>query len=89
MTQQRVTTSSFEERLQARRDCRQNEKEILDEAAALRKDVPQHEFAAHLDAAGAGPDAAREREEKIRNRIALQEERYAAQRTRQDRGLSM
>ena len=55
LTQMDVTTNSFEERRQARQDCRQKEKEVLDEAAALRKDVPQHELAAHLGAAGAGP----------------------------------
>ena len=48
-----VTTNSFEERRQARQDCRQKEQEILDEAAALGKDVPQHELAAHLGAAAA------------------------------------
>ena len=89
MTQQRVTTSSFEERLQARQDCRQAEKEILDEAAALRKDMPQHELAAHLGGAGAGPDAVREREEEIRNRIAQEQEKQAALRMSQDRGMSM
>ena len=89
MTQQRVTTSSFEERLQARQDCRQKEKEVLDEAAALRKDVPQHELAAHLHAAGAGPDAVREREEEIRNRIAQEQEKQAALRMSRDRGISM
>jgi len=89
MTQQRVTTSSFEERLQARQDCRQKEQETLDEAAALRKDVPQHELAAHLGAAGAGPDAVREREEEIRNRIAQEQEKQAAQRMSRDRGMSM
>ena len=89
MTQQRVTTSSFEERLQARQDCRQKEQETLDEAAALRKDVPQHELAAHLGAAGAGPDAVREREEEIRNRIAQEQEKQAALRMSRDRGMSM
>ncbi len=89
MTQQRVTTSSFEERLQARQDCRQKEQEVLDEAAALRKDVPQHELTAHLGAAGAGPDAVREREEEIRNRIAHEQEKQAALRMRRDRGMSM
>jgi len=89
MTQQRVTTSSFEERLQARQDCRQKEQETLDEAAALRKDVPQHELAAHLGAAGAGRDAVQEREEEIRNRIAQEQEKQAALRMSQDRGMSM
>ena len=89
MTQQRVTTSSFEERQQARQDCRQKEQEILDEAAAIRKDMPQHELAAHLGAAGAGPDAVREREEEIRNRIAQEQEKQAALRMSQDRGISM
>ena len=89
MTQQRVTTSSFEERLQARQDCRQKEQEILDEAAALRKDVPQHELAGHLGAAGAGPDAVREREEEIRNSIAQKQEKQAALRMSRDRGMSM
>ena len=89
MTQQRVTTSSFEERLEARRDCRQREKEILDEAVALGRDMPQHELAAHLGAAGAGPDAVREREEEIRNRIAQEQEKQAALRMSRDRGMSM
>ena len=89
MTQQRVTTTSFEERMQAREDCRQKEQEVLDEAAALRKDVPQHELAAHLGVVGAGPDAVREREEEIRNRIAQEQERQAAQRMSRDRGISM
>ena len=84
-----VTTTSFEERLQARRDCRQKEKEVLDEAAALRKDVPKHELAAHLGVAGAGPDAVREREEEIRKRIAQEQEKQAAQRMSRDRGMSM
>ena len=89
LTQIDVTTSSFEERLQARQDCRQKEQEILDEAAALRKDMPKHELAAHLGAAGAGPDAVREREEEIRNRIAQEQEKQAALRMSQDRGMSM
>ena len=89
VTQQRVTTTSFEERLQARQDCRQKKKEILDEAAALRKDVPQHELAAHLGAAGAGPDAVLGREEEIRNRIAQEREKQAALRMSWDRETSM
>ena len=89
MTQMRVTTSSFEERLQARRDCEQKEKEVLGEAAALGKDVPQHELAAHLGAADAGPDAVREREEEIRNRIAKEQEKQAALRMSKERGMSM
>ena len=84
-----VTMRSFEERLQPRQDCRQKEKEVLDEAAALRKDMPQHELTAHLGAAGAGPDAVREREEEIRKRIAQEQERQAAQRMSRDRGMSM
>ena len=89
MTQQRVTTSSFEERLQARQDCRRKEKEVLDEAAALGKDVPQHELAAHLGAAGVGPDAVREREGEIRNRMAQEQEKQAALRMSRDRGMSL
>ena len=89
LTQKRGTMSSFEERLQAWRDCRRKEKEFLDEAVALRKDMPKRELAAHQRAAGVGPDAVQKREEKIRNRIAREEERYAAERVRQDRGLSM
>ena len=89
LTQMDVTTNSFEERRQARRDCERKEKEVLDEAAALRKDVPQHELAAHLAAAGAGPDAVREREEEIRNRIAREQEKQAALRMSRDRGMSM
>ena len=87
--QMHVTTSSFEERLQARRDCEQKEKETLDEAVALRKDLSERELAAHLGAAGAGPDAVREREEEIRSRIALEEEKQAALRMSRDRGMSM
>ncbi|MCY4579836.1 MAG: hypothetical protein OXD31_12425, partial [Chloroflexi bacterium] len=89
MTQQRVTISSFEERLQARQDCRQKEQEILDEAAALRKHMPQHELAAHLHATGAGPNAVQEWEEEIRNRIAQEQEKQAALRMSRDRGMSM
>ena len=84
-----VTTTSFEERLQARQDCRQREKEVLKEATALRKDVPKHELAAHLGAVGAGPDAVREREEEIRKRIAQEQEKQAAQRMSRNRGMSM
>lgn len=89
LTEISVTSPSFEERMQARRDCEQKEREVLDEAAALRKDMPQHEFAAHLGAAGADPDAVREREEEIRNRIAQEQEKQAALRMSQDRGMSM
>ena len=89
LTQMDVTTNSFEERRQARQDCGQKEKGVLDEAAALRKDVPQHELAAHLGAAGAGPDAVREREEEIRNRMAQEQEKQAALRRSRDRGMSM
>ncbi|MDE0029853.1 MAG: hypothetical protein OXU42_10700, partial [Deltaproteobacteria bacterium] len=59
------------------------------EAAALRKDMPERELAAHLSAAGAAPDAVRVREEEIRNRIALEEEKKAALRMSKDRGMSM
>ena len=89
LTQMDVTTNSFEERRQARRDCEQKEKEVLDEAAAIRKDMPQHELAAHLGAGGAGPDTVREREEEIRNRIAQEQEKQAALRMSKDRGMSM
>ena len=89
LTQMDVTTNSFEERRQARQDCGRKEQEVLDEAAALGKDVPQHELAAHLGAAGAGPDAVREREEEIRNRIAREQEKQAALRKSRDRGMSM
>ena len=89
LTEMDVTTNSFEERRQARQDCGQKEKEVLDEAAAIRKDMPQHELAAHLGAAGAGPDAVREREEEIRNRIAKEQEKQAAPRMSKDRGMSM
>ena len=84
-----VTTTTFEERRQAKQDCRQAEKEVLDEAAALRKDVPQHELAAHLGAAGASADAVQKREEEIRNRIAREQEKQAAKRMSKDRGMSM
>ncbi len=89
LTQMSVTTTSFEERRQARQDCRQQEQEVLGDAAALRKDVPQHELAAHLAAAGADPDAVREREEEIRNRIAQEQEKQAALRRSRGRGMSM
>ena len=89
LMQMDVMTNSFEERRQARRDCEHKEKEVLDEAAALRKDMPQHELAAHLGAAGAGPDAVREKEEEIRNRIAREQEKQAALRMSKDRGMSM
>ena len=82
-------TMSILERPQARRELGHKEKEILDEAAALRKDMPERELAAHLGAAGAKPDAVREREEEIRNRIALEEEKQAALRMSRDRGMSM
>ena len=58
-------------------------------SAALGKEMPQGELAAHLHAAGAGPDAVREREEQIRRSIALDEERHAARRMSRDRGMSM
>ena len=78
------------EQLRAWPDWRREAGQVLDEAAALRKDIPEHELAAHLGAAGVGQDAVSEREEKIRNRIARDEERRAAaERVRQDRGLSM
>ena len=89
LTQMDVTTDSFEERRQARQDCGQKEKEVLDEAAAIRKDMPQHELAAHLAAAGADPDAVREREEEIRSRIAQEQEKQAALRRSRDRGMSL
>ena len=89
LTEIKVTSPSFDGRFQLRRDCEQKEKEVLGEAAALRKDVPQRELAAHLGAAGAGPDAVREREEEIRNRIAKEQERQAALRMSKDHGLSM
>ena len=89
LTQMDVTTNSFEERRQARRDCEQKEKEVLDEAAAIRKDMPEHELAAHLGAAGAGPNTIREREEEIRNRVAQEQEKQAALRKSHDRGMSM
>ena len=78
------------EQLRAWPDWRRKAGQVLDEAAALRKDIPKHELAAHLGAAGVGQDAVSGREEKIRNRIARDEERRAAaERVRQDRGLSM
>ena len=50
----------------------------------------QPQVGAHLSAAGVGPDAVQEREEKIRNSIALHEERLdAAKRMRRGRRLSM
>ena len=54
------TMSTPEEQLQARRDWRREAEQILDEAVALKKDFPKHELAAHLGAAGVGPDAVRE-----------------------------
>ena len=78
------------EQLRAWPDWRRKAGQVLDEAAALRKDIPEHELAAHLGAAGVGQDAVSGREEKIRNRIARDvERRTAAERVRQDRGLSM
>ncbi len=78
------------EQLPAWPDWRRKGGQVLDEAAALRKDIPKHELAAHLGAAGVGQDALSERAEKIRNTIARDEEwRTAAERVRQDRGLSM
>ena len=87
LAQMDVMTNPFEERRQARRDCQQKEKGVLDEASALGKDMPQHELAAHLGAAGAGPDAVQKREEEIRNRIALEQEKQAALRMSRDRGM--
>ena len=89
LTQMDVTTNSFEERRQARQDCERKEKEVLDEAVAIRKNMPERELAAHLAAAGAGSDTVREREEEIRNRIAREQERQAALRMSKDRGMSM
>ena len=86
---QKSDTMSILERPQARRELGHKEKEILEEAAALRKDMPERELAAHLGAAGTGPDAVREREEEIRSRIALEEEKQAALRMSRDRGMSM
>ena len=73
----------------AKRDSRQEEKETLDEAAVLRRDIPKRELAAHLRTAGVGADSIREREENIRQAIAHEEEKQAAQRMRHSRGLSM
>ena len=89
LTQKGGTMSAPAEQLQVRRDWRRKEEQVLDEAVALRKDIPKHELAAHPRAAGVGPDAVREREEKIRKRIAHDEEGYAAERMRRSRGLSM
>ncbi len=90
LTETDGTMSTPAEHLRAWPDWRRKGGQVLDEAAALRKDIPKHELAAHLGAAGVGPDAVSEREEKIRNRIARDEERRAAaERARQDRGLSM
>ena len=52
--------------------------QVLDEAKALRDDIPQRELAAHLGAAGAGPDEIEETEREIRERIAEQERARAA-----------
>ena len=86
---QKNDTMSILERPQARRELEHKEKEILDEAAALRKDMPERELAAHLGAAGAESDAVREKEEEIRSRIALEEEKQAALRMSKDRGMSV
>ena len=86
---QKSDTMSILERPQARRELGHKEKEILDEAAALRKDMPERELAAHLGTAGAEPGAVQEREKEIRSRIALEEERQAALRMSRDRGMSM
>ena len=64
---------------------RQDAQQVLDEAKALRDDIPQRELAAHLGAAGAGPDEIEETEREIRERIAEQERaRAAAERERQE-----
>ena len=56
---------------------------LLADAEALRRRLPQWEFAAHLVAAGAGPDAIGEAARKIADRIAADEEaRAAAERER-------
>ena len=92
LTETDAMVSTPAEQLRPWPDWRRKGGQVLDEAAALRKDIPKHELAAHLSAAGAGQDAVSEREETIRNRIARDEEserRTAAERVRQDRGLSM
>ena len=86
---QKSDTMSILKQPQTKRDLRQKEKEILDEAAVLRRDMPKRELAAHLRAAGVGPDAVCEREKKIRETIAHEEEKLAAQRMRQSWGMSM
>ena len=64
---------------------REDAQQVLDEAKALRDDIPQRELAAHLGAAGAGPDEIEETEREIRERIAEQERaRAAAERERQE-----
>ena len=58
---------------------------IVEEAEAIRKDIPRPELVAHLSACDAGPDGIEEKERKIRERIARDEEaRRAVERARAD-----
>ncbi len=54
----------------------------LAEADALRRDIPEGEFKAHLAAAGAQPDAIDEYAAKIAKRLREDEEARAAERQR-------
>ena len=56
---------------------------MVEEAKAIRKDIPQPQLVAHLSAFGAGPDGVEKKERKIRERIAREEAaRRAAERAR-------
>ena len=57
------------EQLFGRDNWRRKAEAVLDEARALREDIPGEELAAHLVAAGAGPGAVGEHERKIADRI--------------------
>ena len=65
---------------------RRKEEQVLYEAVALRMNVLKRESAAH-PRTGVGPDAVRQWDEKIRNRIA-HKEGYTDDRIRRSRGLS-
>ena len=69
-------------------DWRRTAVQVLDEAKTLRKDIAKHDLAAHLRAAGAGPGALEQSEEKLRYSIGL-DERVREEKRSQDHGLSM
>ena len=57
---------------------RKDEQGILDEANAILEEIPERELVAHLASFGAGPEGIGEREEKIREQIARDEQARAA-----------